>query len=277
MKPESISTDRLSTYRTHHTFLHYAKVTSPEDFIDLCHWSKENNVPIYVLGNGSNTLFARRNIQTLICKNALPSTMRDLGDHRYEVSSSMQVHAVLQHCLAHSLDCFYHLASAPATIGGALAMNAGGVGSNTIYDFVESITYCSAEQGLVTQQKSEIPLAFRKTPFTGLHQQLIVSAVFHFPVTNIQGNPIEERIAWSRIYQDHTAPSCGSVFKKKNKYILLVLCGVRYGGARYSSKLSNWIGNRSKESRPIIHLITLATFLHKLLFQRIELEQVIVR
>jgi len=78
------------------------------------------------------------------------------------VSSSVPLTDVLKYCYENSLDSFYYLSSVTATIGGALAMNAGRGSRHgiSIYDFVERVTFF--EDGLIkTLENNDIKKGYR--------------------------------------------------------------------------------------------------------------------
>lgn len=260
---QSLSSDNLSFYRTQHWFERYGEITTLDDMVEYCSWAKSNDAKVYILGNGSNTLFAKKSVRTLVLKNNLEKSIEPLPDLRLKVSSSVLVMDVLKYCYSQSLDCFYYLASVPATVGGALAMNAG-LGQNsgcTIYDFVESVTFFEDGQ-LKTLTKREIVRGYRETIFTGLHSKLIISATFQFSPATFENNPIFERLKFVKIKQDNTAPNCGSVFKFYDPRILLKLRGFSFAKATLSSKTANWIKNRSKSPVPIMTIIGIVKILH---------------
>jgi len=273
LKIESLTTNSLSHYRTCHYFKRVGEISSIDDLQEYCNWAKENKVNIYIIGNGSNTLFVRKNVESLILKNKLPKYIKPLAEDKVEVSSSVSIMEVLKYCYQNSRNSFYYLASVPATIGGALAMNAGrGRQHNcTIYDFVESVTFF--EDGCIkTLPTREIVKDYRETIFTGMHSKLILSAVFKFENTEFQENPITSRQIWAKEHQDNTAPNCGSVFKSANYKILSKLKGTLIGRAMFSAKTDNWILNKSDSAYPIILLIKIAQFLHFITMQKIALE-----
>ncbi|XHR85079.1 MAG: FAD-binding protein [Gloeotrichia echinulata GP01] len=278
LKIDSLTSNSLSHYRTQHHFERIGEINTVDDLREYCSWAQENKVKIYIIGNGSNTLFVRKNIQSLVLKNKLPKYITPLPDNRLEVSSSVSVMEVLKYCYQNSLDSFYYLASVPATIGGALAMNAGqgkDFGGSTIYEFVESITFF--EDGCIkTLENSQIFRNYRETLFTGIHSKLILSAIFKFEPTKFNDNPINSRIMWAKEYQDNTDPNCGSVFKLANFRILRKLRGLSIGKAMFSVKTTNWIRNKSKSSYSIIVLIKIAQTLHFLTKQKIAIEIILV-
>jgi len=272
------TTRKLSHYRTKHTFENYAEFTSVDAFLRLIDWAKEQNLPVFILGNGSNVLYGRRTVKSLVLKNKLPATLEELGDSRIEVSSTLPVSKVLRWCEARGLDSFYYLSSVPATIGGAIAMNAGrGRAHNlTIFDFVVSVAYVENGQEVVLQ-KSEIPLDYRSTPFTGLHTKLITRVVLDFAGEGESEGKIKERVSWSKQNQDHSAPNCGSVFKAFDGRVMVRLKGLGFAGSSFSAKTTNWLLCRGGRHWPLLMLILLAQLLHRLIGRRAVLELIKVR
>ncbi|WP_414573632.1 FAD-binding protein [Nostoc sp. CCY 9925] len=277
LKIESLTSNNLSHYKTRHHFERVGEINSIDDLQEYCNWAKENKINIYIIGNGSNTLFVRKNIQSLILKNKLPKYINPLAENRLEVSSSVSVMEVLKYCYQHSMNSFYYLASVPATIGGALAMNAGRGKQHgcTIYDFVESVTFFE-DGSIKTLDKSQIVRDYRETIFTGMHSKLILSAVFKLEQTEFTENPLVSRQLWAKEHQDNTAPNCGSVFKSANYKILEKLRGLSIGKAMFSAKTSNWILTKSQNSYAIVLLIRIAKFLHLISGQKIELELIVI-
>lgn len=276
---KSLTSRKLSYFRTLHNFNKYAEASSLEEFQWLCEWAAKNNTKVFVLGNGSNILFTKKEIKSLVIKNSFPKFIKPLSERCIEVSSSVLLVDVLKYCYENSWNSFYYLASVPATIGGALAMNAGGDRSRTlggtIYDFVESVTYFEGGE-IKTLRNEEIVREHRLTTFTGIHEKIIVSAVFKFSAGKFDCNPILERIEWSKTNQDHSAPNCGTVFKEANGRLLDLLKGLSYRNARYSKKSGNWILNNSESTGPIFRLISVAKLLHFLVMRKIVLELVVV-
>jgi UDP-N-acetylmuramate dehydrogenase len=277
---EVITSDRLSFYRTQHQFRYFGEFATVEEFLAFSAWARGRSLPVLIVGAGSNLLFIRRRISTVVLKNRLPRMFRVLDARTVEVSSSVMVAEVLKWCETQKVDSFYYLASVPATVGGAVAMNAGrGQWHNlTIFDFVESVTYVDGDH-LRTVTKDEIVRGYRETPFTGLHANLIVSVVFAFPDPMKGENPRRERIAWSKANQDNQASNCGSVFKQWDPVVMhwLRRHGVRIGGAGYSRKTINWIANTGEKAWPIVCLIRLTQALHRLRGKRAILEVIEVK
>lgn len=271
----TIVTNDLSTFRTRHRFLHFGEFTTVAEFQYLRSWAMKHRCRLYILANGSNTLFISRTVRTLVLKNRLKPHLKFLDEYLVETSSSLPIRVLLKHCHKRHLDSFYYLASAPATVGGAIAMNAGrGRHYNmTIFDFLENVSYLEGES-VVTVPADSIQRHHRWTMFTGVHDRLIVSAVFRFRPGHYKGNPIADRLEYARKVQDLSAANCGSVFKECHSGLQGRLRGLCIGSASFSPKTHNWIINRGDSPWPIRTLICTSKFLHWILGKKAILELV---
>jgi UDP-N-acetylmuramate dehydrogenase len=277
------SSNRLSGYRTHHEFLHYASFRSIEEFSSLLLDIQKNDLPVYILGKGSNTWFASRRVHTAVLKNELPEFIEiqkeDDCSLTLRVSSATPIMRVLRFCEKRGFDCFYFLASVPGNIGGALAMNAGGPPhTGSIFDFVDSIDVFEDNMAK-THTKAQIPIGYRHTPYTGVQPKLIISACFTFNKKSFEISPIKERIEWYKRFQDTSGPSLGSVFSSGNGYIYGALKRLRFGifGSQFSGKYPNWIVCKKGSLFGIRLCVVMATILHRMFSRQIVIEIVRVK
>jgi len=68
-KVESLTSNNFSFYRTLHKLEQFGEINSVDDFNQYYSWAKVNKVKIYILGNGSNTLFTNKVIRSLVLRN----------------------------------------------------------------------------------------------------------------------------------------------------------------------------------------------------------------
>jgi UDP-N-acetylmuramate dehydrogenase len=271
---------KISLYRTEHVILHYREICSETDALQLLSESAKGNQPIYILGNGSNTFFANRKIRSTILKNKLPRSIEHVGDDTFYISSSTLVSEVLKYCHKNQRESFYYLASVPAEIGGALAMNAGqglAYGATSIMDFVDKVRFIR-DGDIIEKSPDQLSVSYRNTIFTGQTDMFILGAYFRFvTVPEFVENPIKQRIEWAKKHQDLSKPNCGTVFKTAQPKILNRFRGLSMFGATYSRKTGNWIINESKNPLGIKLLISIVILAHRLFFQKCETEIIRVK
>lgn len=268
--------NKLSKYNTSHTFTNYHDLESVNDF----HKYRKSKLKkrYYIIGNGSNLLFVRKHIKTPIFKNRLPKYINIFESNYIEVSSTNSVQSVLKYCEQNNFDSFYYLSSVPATIGGAIAMNAGrgSQHNKSILDFVDNITFIDNHLNIKNVKISELDYKYRSTVFSDNFHGFVISVRFRFKNRkNVHDNMIN-RIKWAKKNQDYRVGNCGSVFKFYNPKIMKSLMGIKLFGAEYSGKTINWIVNNSSSSTGILCLIFITKFLHLIFFQKCKLELKII-
>lgn len=271
---------KLSLYRTEHEVPFYREISSEQDAIYAIKDAQNSRLNVYILGNGSNTFFENRVIRSAILKNSFPRIIEPLPENKFYISSSVLVSEVLKYCYKLQLDCFYYLASVPAEIGGALAMNAGqgrAFGGESIMNFVEEIRFIQNGK-IIVKKPEELAVSYRSTIFTGQTDLFILGATFNFsPVAPFQENPIKARIEWAKEKQDLSKPNCGTVFKVADGRIMSRLRGIRLFGASFSKKTNNWIVNQSKSPLGIKLLMYIVIILHRILLKKCEAEVISVK
>ena len=274
LKVHEETTRKYSWYQTKNTFLHVTKIKSAQEFFAAEVYARNKKLKIYLLGNGSNTFFQRRKISRFIVQNSLPQEYKYLGNDCFEVSSSMPMIKLLKILYSQERDGPYYLSSVPATIGGAVAMNAGtGRGkARYISEYLESVEY--AHQGKLHRiEPKNMKISYRRTIFSENYQYFITKAVFHFPHRKFDIDPIKTRINWSREFQDLGHPNCGSVFRVFHSSAIKILrCFWGKGKAYWSQKTMNWICNKSKNPKHLRRLLFVSKLVHVVLRKKCDFE-----
>lgn len=202
-----------------------------------------------ILGNGSNVLIADDGFSGAIVKLNV-SEIYYSGD-LVRATSGATVKSLIDFCVAHSLSGVENLIGIPATVGGAVVMNASAFGqsiSDTI-SYVEVI-----DNGKLKRiDKSCCRFTYRGSRFKGKNIP-VVCAGFRFnrkPQTDIE-NAIKEVLEKRKRFPQ--GKSCGSVFRNPDGDFagrLIDQCGLkgyRYGGAVVSEKHANFIINDKNAS-----------------------------
>lgn len=142
----------------------------------------------------------------------------------------------------------------PATIGGAIAMNAGAHGEE-IRNIARELTILSPQEGVINVSAGSRAWSYRRGPLAPGEVLLAVD----LQLTSGKGEAIKqcmsERLAYRKATQPLTVPSCGSVFKNPSPELpagkILEECGVkglRRGGAQFSELHANWIVNPERRA-----------------------------
>ena len=176
--------------------------------VEVC---KENNIPYYILGRGSNILVSDRGFDG--CVIDMTESFRDIAaeGNLIAAGAGSLLSAVAKEAAENSLTGFEELAGIPGTVGGALVMNAGCYGKE-ISSLVLSADILS-EGKIVKIEKNDIGFGYRHSDLKG---RIVTGAVFALEKGDPEaiGSKMAEYSALRRSKQPLNYPSCGSVFKR---------------------------------------------------------------
>ena len=238
----------------------FIKAYSVEEIKSILKISNENNIPLFVIGNGTNLLVKDEGYRGII----LQIKLDDIKIERTQVTVQSGVkNAILsKKLLESSLEGFEFASGLPGTIGGAIKMNAGAYGSE-MKDIVEKVTYLDFNGNLHTITNPECNFEYRHSKFFN-ETAIILEARLKLEKGNKE--KIQEKISefakQRKEKQPLEYPNAGSTFKRGESYITAKLideCGLKgysIGGAQVSEKHAGFIINRNNAtSRDIVDLI----------------------
>ncbi len=227
----------------------YAKLKSIENISKILKIVKEKNIPITILGNGTNILVKDNGIRGLVIR-ICDESYKMISDTEIEVSSGM-LNAKLARILQEKeLSGFEFASGIPGTIGGAIRMNAGAYGGQ-MQDIVKSTKYIDLDDLEVKELKnSEQQFSYRKSIFSD-GNKAILSAVLKFTKGSKEEiqNKMNDNLMQRKEKQPIDKPSAGSTFKRGSDFITAKLideCGLKgykIGGAAISEKHAGFVVN----------------------------------
>jgi UDP-N-acetylmuramate dehydrogenase len=263
----------------------YCTPTTLDALRFVCDTALSSHVPLHIHGAGSNTLIKDGGIRGLVVSLAeLPAAITILNEDptscELDVDAGVALHALVRFTGKHGLSGMEHLAGIPASVGGALTMNAG-VPQGTILDHLTTLTVFLPQGGEKCIPKEKLRFSYRKTELPS--GAVVISARFrltrgtpetvqaaiaetldrrkakqplHLPnLGSVFMNPSEDevRVAWGKKTRLAELPKAGQLIEEAG------LKGVRVGGARISDKHANFIVNEGKASaEDVLILIRLA-------------------
>jgi UDP-N-acetylmuramate dehydrogenase len=227
----------------------------PQDVDDIRHalmYAEREQLPVAVIGGGNNLLVRDRGIRGVVLK--LEGCLGRAEFHGEEAiaGAGVSLSALIREAAALNLGGVEALVGIPATIGGALAMNAG-TPDGWIGDFVGAVYYLHAD-GSIGEFKPSGGLDYRA--FHAPPGSVLVGCRLQFqrrPFAEIQKD-IKARLKQKKSTQPLALASAGSVWKNPPGELatkLIEKCGLkgkRLNGAEISSKHSNFIVNRGGAS-----------------------------
>ena len=228
---------------------YYAQIDSLFTLNSLITLAKQHKVKYKVIGNGTNILISDLGFDGIIIDT---KRLSDVFFKREQVKAmaGAKLEKLIQFALEHKLCGLEAFAGIPATVGGAIVMNAGAFGHN-IGDYVQTVeTLCDGK--IKCYDKSECKFGYRTSRFLRKNE-VVVSATF-----NLNSGDREKIIDGIKSYKDlrrsiqPSGKSCGSVFKNPKPFSAGALIegaglkGKRVGGAIVSEKHANFIITSAK-------------------------------
>ena len=245
---QNMSLKKLSTFAIGGNCKYYTVVKSNEELKNVFFFIKKNNLSYFIIGNGSNLLFDDMGFDGVIIHNKIEGI--HLEGNYLKVGAGELLSKIITYTVNNNLSGLEHLAGIPATVGGAIFMNAGACG-NSISSKIQNVTFMHYDGKIELFDVEDIKFSYRSSSFMKL-QGVIVEATFSFiHKKNIKEdflNYIEKR----KKTQPLISNSAGCVFRNPQDNFagrLIEKCGLKgksIGGAKISDKHANFIVNENK-------------------------------
>ena len=226
--------------------------------IEIC---KNNNIPYFVVGNGSNLLVRDGGIKGVVIKFNEVKNITVQGEV-IEAECGAMLKDVSNEALKSSLAGFEFACGIPGTIGGAVFMNAGAY-DGEIAHVIESAEVIDNNGEIKVLSKDELELGYRSSVVMKKNY-IVLSARFklkHGEVRKIK-EIVEDLTNKRESKQPLEYPSAGSTFKRPVGYYagkLIQDAGLKgyvIGGAAVSEKHSGFVINKSNATaKDILDLI----------------------
>lgn len=235
--------------------------------------------PCFLLGAGSNVVFAERVETPIVSLMKVDESIKDLGDGRFRAGCSVRIQRLIRFAQKCGFGGIEYLFSLPASFGGCVYMNAGrgrrsGEALGNVLEEVELLDWGSGEIRRETVDRDAF--AYRTSPYQKQKLVILGATIRLFPQSREETeNKIKKRLATSRTHLDAALPSCGSVFRRGNRCVFQLFKWLhpKSGGLGFSSKTPNWICNHGggtlSDFKRLIHGVERT---HRLLGQSCKLE-----
>ncbi len=229
--------------------------------VNIC---KENNIPFYVIGNGSNLLVKDGGFRGVVMSLTKVNNITVDGE-RIEAECGAMLNQVSDKAVENSLTGFEFACGIPGTVGGAVFMNAGAY-NGEMSQVIESADVINENGEIITLNNEELDLGYRSS-IVMKKGYVVLSAVFKLEKGTVKS--IKDLVAdltnKRESKQPLEYPSAGSTFKRPEGYFAGKLIqdaglkGYSIGGAAISEKHSGFVINKggatAKDILDLIHHI----------------------
>lgn len=223
---------------------------SIEEIKCVIKFSKENNIPLTILGNGSNVLVSDKGIRGIVLQIGLKEIKVEKHENALiEVDAGAMLGALAQILLKQSISGFEFAAGIPGSIGGAIRMNAGAYGGE-MKDIVKNVTVLNEKGEINILTNEECEFSYRHSRFTN-SKEIVIKVTLELPLgdeAEIKAK-MDEYDQSRREKQPLNLPSAGSTFKRGSDFITAKLideCGLKgytSGNAQVSTLHAGFVVN----------------------------------
>jgi UDP-N-acetylmuramate dehydrogenase len=267
--PEGIEKDfplaRLTTVRTGGPADFYARPGGNSKVVELLAWASSNDVPVGVIGSGSNLLVADSGFQGLVIK--LDGHLAEIAfdAERVLCGGGARLPRVAARAADEGLAGLEFGVNIPGTVGGAIRMNANAYGGElaSVLEWAE----VASPDGVERRTPDQFDFSYRHSNVAGY--QVVTRAQFKLnpsDTASVKANLGDLRDR-RRAAQPSGIKTFGSTFKNptdpkadgRTAGQLLEFAGCKgfaVGGARFSPKHANFVDNYdSATTQDIVELI----------------------
>ena len=240
---------------------YFLAVATTDDLIEGVIAAREQALPVFLLGGGTNVLVADAGIRGVVVHDQVDDTKVD--GVRITATGGVTMAHVAAVAGRNGIGGLEFAATVPGTVGGAVHGNAGAFGTET-KDVLEEVALFEPAVGVRIVDPAELAFRYRYSVLKDRSDTVVLQATF-------RGVPSDRAAVVAKIKEMATArmqkqplrlPNSGSVFKNPpgdhaGRLVEAAgLKGLRIGGAVVSEKHGNFIVNdRDASARDVRALI----------------------
>ena len=230
---------------------YFTEPSNIEELQQSIAYAKEQGVPYFVLGNGSNILAKDEGFEGLVIVTTNMNQMERRGENYIYASAGTRLSVLAGFAAEQGLSGLEFAGGIPGTVGGGVYMNCGAYGGE-IAQSICKVTYLDSDGDIKEIPAQELQLSYRHSIFKEHRDWVIIGAEFCLQ----QGNRAEieakmrEMNGARRAKQPLEYPSAGSTFKRPDGHFAAKLiedCGLKgltVGGAQVSEKHAGFVINK---------------------------------
>lgn len=240
---------------------YFIRPKTTEQLKEVVQRCNENNIPIYVMGFGSNLLISDKGLRAAVIKLEAEDFVQTQFDGEQVTSwAGAELSELVLTCVQKGLSGIEALTGIPGSVGGAVMMNAGG-NFGDIGAAVETVTLMDSQGNTFEKSKPVLCFDYRRTNITA---KFILNATLKLAPADPEQIMRTVKEIW--IYKKNNQPlntkNSGCIFKNPRGVSAGVLIdraslkGLQIGGAIVSEKHANFIiAEKGCKSRDVMRLI----------------------
>ena len=242
----------------------YVTPKNKEDLVSILKFSKDNNIPSYFIGSGSNLLVSDDGIDGIVITLGKSFNKLEINKNNVFAETGVMLGKMVKECTKRNLSGLESLIGVPGTLGGALIMNAGAFGGE-ISNYLEYVSVITMSGDEKKYQQKDIKFNYRNSSFSD--NEILINANFKF-IFSDQKTVSKNKLKASggrKSSQPLRFRSAGSVFKNPSEgaagYFIdkAGLKGTKSGDAEISNVHANFFVNHgTATAKDVVRLINIA-------------------
>ena len=238
-----------TTFRIGGPAAYFVKPETVEELRDILALCKEEGLPYFILGNGSNLLVGDKGFRGVVIQLYKNFDGLSIEGTRVTAKSGAMLIRVAKEAGKAGLTGLEFASGIPGTIGGAMVMNAGAYGGE-MKDVVTAVTVLTKDGDIKTLTGSEMNFRYRGSVVED-EGYIVLETAMELKIGNLEEIQarIDELSLQRRTKQPIEYPSAGSTFKRPEGYFAGKLIqdtnlrGYQVGGAQVSEKHCGFVIN----------------------------------
>ena len=253
-------------------------VENQDELIQILQFANKNQIPLTVIGNGSNLLVLDGGIKGITLKINIKKLEINKKEDYIEITVGAGNNNIefAQKLLKEEIAGFEEISGIPGTIGGAIRMNAGAYGKE-MKDIIKDVTFMDYEGNITKLKNEELKFEYRNSMFS-CNKYIILQATLKLQSGTKEEikQKMAEYMKSRKEKQPLDYPSAGSTFKRGDGFITAKLideCGLKgynIGGAEVSTKHAGFVLNKGKATAKDV--IELTNYVKEKVFEKFQKE-----
>lgn len=240
---------------------YFIAVHQIEEMQEALNYCNQHQLPFFILGKGSNSLFDDRGFNGLVIANRI-DFLNKPAENLWHVGAGYSFSLLGSQTARQGWSGLEFASGIPGSVGGAVFMNAGANGRET-GEALETTDFITSEGELISLERSKLQFRYRYSSFQEM-SGAIVGAVFRLTPSQTARSDQINLINYRQKTQPYGDKSAGCIFRNPPNTSAgalidqLGLKGRSIGGAQVSQMHANFLINTgTASSQDVLSLIDL--------------------
>ncbi len=241
--------EKHTTFRVGGPATCFVTPDSAEVLVQLVSECRKNNIPYYIIGNGSNLLVSDEGFDGIIIKIGRKMSNISIKDNIITAEAGVLLSALGVFAAGKNLTGFEFAAGIPGTLGGGCVMNAGAYGGE-LKDVLVSVKAITPQGDVVNFSVDELEMGYRTSKFLDKDYVILQADIKLSAGVKSEIEARMSELAFMRKdKQPLELPNAGSTFKRPEGHFagkLIEDAGLKgkgIGGACVSEKHAGFVVN----------------------------------